>query len=84
MSAQTSNLPNSTVVLSDFNVREKDTGSSSTVFIEPFEIGINDQYLMVFTSGNCRIFSVNNATGDYSFRTGFKDRPKSTTRIVLL
>lgn len=59
----TVNLPNSTVVLSDFNVREKHTGSSSTVFIEPFEIGINDQYLMVFTSGNCRIFSVNNNTG---------------------
>jgi len=59
----TRNLPNSTVFLSDFNVREKHTGSSSTVFIEPFEIGISNQYLMVFTSGNCRIFNVNNNTG---------------------
>lgn len=58
------NLPNSTVVLSDFNVREKYTGSSSTVYIEPFEIGIDNQYLMVFTSGNCRILKVNNATGN--------------------
>ena len=68
----TGNFPASKVFLSEFNVSIKDTGTTSSLFMYPFEIGFDDQYLLVFTKGNCRIFNVDNLTGDVVLQQDLK------------
>lgn len=52
-------LTTSLISLTEFNLIQT-TNNSSNVRIEGFNIDVNNNYLMVFTEGNCRVYNTDN------------------------